>query len=91
MHILPDLDGMLKEACSVASVVSNCLVTLWTVALPGSSVHGILQVRLLECVAISYSRGSSQPRGGIKVSFPVLQVDSLPAEPPGKSLKETKN
>ena len=30
--------------------------------LPGSSVHGILQVRILEWVAISYSKGSSQPR-----------------------------
>ena len=30
--------------------------------LPGSSVHGILHVRILEWVAISFSRGSSQPR-----------------------------
>ena len=30
--------------------------------LPGSSVHGILRARILEWVAISYSRGSSQPR-----------------------------
>ena len=29
---------------------------------PGSSVHGILQARILECVAISFSSGSSQPR-----------------------------
>ena len=29
---------------------------------PGSSVHGILQARILECVAISFSRGSSLPR-----------------------------
>ena len=28
---------------------------------PGSSVHGILQARILEWVAISFSRGSSQP------------------------------
>ena len=31
---------------------------------PGSSVHEILQVRILEWVAICVSRGSSQPRGG---------------------------
>ena len=31
-------------------------------SLPGSSVHGILQARILECVAIPFSRGSSQPR-----------------------------
>ena len=29
---------------------------------PGSSVHGISQARVLEWVAISFSRGSSQPR-----------------------------
>ena len=29
---------------------------------PGSSVYGILQVRILEWVAISFSRGSSRPR-----------------------------
>src|SRR5574337_646594 len=29
---------------------------------PGSSVHGISQVRILEWVAISFSRGASQPR-----------------------------
>ena len=31
-------------------------------SLPGSSVHGILQARILEWVAISFSRGSSPPR-----------------------------
>ena len=31
-------------------------------SLPGSSVRGILQARILEWVAFSFSRGSSQPR-----------------------------
>ena len=31
-------------------------------SLPGSFVHGIFQARVLEWVAISFSRGSSQPR-----------------------------
>ena len=35
---------------------------------PGSSVHGILQARILEWVAISFSRGSSQPRDQTHVS-----------------------
>ena len=35
---------------------------------PGSSVHGILQARILEWVAISVSRGSSQPRDQNQVS-----------------------
>ena len=35
---------------------------------PGSSVHGIHQARILEWVAISFSRGSSQPRDWTRVS-----------------------
>ena len=35
---------------------------------PGSSVLGISQARILECVAISFSRGSSQPRDQTQVS-----------------------
>ena len=31
-------------------------------SLPGSSVHGILQAKILEWVAVPFSRGSSQPR-----------------------------
>ena len=36
---------------------------------PGSSVHGILQARILEWVAISFSRGSSQTTDGTQVSW----------------------
>ena len=36
---------------------------------PGSSVHGILQARMLEQVSISSSRGSSQPRGWTCISY----------------------
>ena len=52
-------------------------------SLPGSSVHGILQARILEWVAIPFSKGSSLR---IKSRSPVLQADSLPSEPPGKPL-----
>ena len=41
---------------------------------PGFSVHGILQARILEWIAIPFSRGTSQPR------FPAWQADSLPFE-----------
>ena len=37
-------------------------------SLPGSSVHGIFQARILEWVAISFSRGSSRPRNRTQVS-----------------------
>ena len=36
---------------------------------PGSSVHGISQVRILDWVAVSFSRGSSQPRDQTGVSY----------------------
>ena len=48
---------------------------------PGSSVHVILQARILECVAISFSRGSSRP---VPLMYPVLAACSWPLAPPGK-------
>ena len=36
---------------------------------PGSSIHGILQARILECVAMPSSRGSSRPRDRTCVSY----------------------
>ena len=51
-------------------------------SLPGSSVRGILQARILEWVAIPFSRESSQP--GIKPGSPTLKPDSLLSEPPRK-------
>ena len=50
--------------------------------LPGSSILGILQARILEWVAIPFSRGSSRP--GINPGSPALQADSLPSKRPGK-------
>ena len=54
---------------------------------PGSSVHGILQARILEWVAISFSRRSSLPRDRTLHLQHLLhwQVDYLPLAPPGKS------
>ena len=45
----------------VCSVARSCLTLCdpRDCSLPGSSVHGILQARILECVAISFSRESS--------------------------------
>ena len=40
----------------------SLFATLWTVAPPGSSVHGTLQARILKWVAMPSSRGSSQLR-----------------------------
>ena len=51
----------------------------------GSSVHGILQAKILEWVAIPSSRGSSRPRGSNPCLLHLLhwQVGSLPLAPPG--------
>ena len=48
---------------------------------PGSSVHGILQGRILEWAAIPFSRNLPDP--GIEPGSPALQADSLPSEPQG--------
>ena len=47
----------------------------------GSSIHGILQARILEWVAIFFPRGGL-PNSGIEPRSPALQADSLPSEPP---------
>ena len=48
----------------------------------GSSVYGILQARILEWVAIPFTKGSANP--GIEPVSPALQADSLPSERPEK-------
>ena len=69
------------------SVMSD---SLWPHGLqpPGSSVHGILQARILEWAAVPFSRGSSQARGCTQVSH--TAADSLPSEPPGKPSEKLK-
>ena len=46
---------LVAQLCPTLCNPMNC-------GLPGSSVHGILQARILEWVAISFPRGSSLPR-----------------------------
>ena len=46
------------------------------------TVHGILQARLLEWVAIPFSRDLPNPR--IEPKPPTLQMDSIPSETPQK-------
>ena len=56
-------------------------------SLQGSSVHRILQARILEWVAISFSKNipGDVPDSGVEPGSPVLQADSLPSEPLGKN------
>ena len=53
--------AVIKESCVTLCDPMDC-------KLPGSSVHGIPQARILEWVAISSSRGSSRPRDQTRVS-----------------------
>ena len=48
---------------------AQLFVILYKNSLPGSSVHGTLQARILEWVAMPSSRRSSQPRDGTCVSY----------------------
>ena len=61
--------GHLKLLEVILSVLTLCDPVDYS--LPGSSVHGISQTRILEWVAISSSRGSSQPRDQTCISHTV--------------------
>ena len=70
--------------CICCLVAKSCLTFLWPMdcSLPGSSVHGISQARILEWVAISFSRGSSWSRDQIWVYC--LAGGFFTIEPTGK-------
>ena len=55
-------------------------------SLPGSSVPGILQARILEWVANPFSRGSFWPRDWTQVSCIAGRLHHLPSEPLGKTV-----
>ena len=59
-------------------VIQLCVILCDPVdcSLPGFSVHGILQARILEWVAMTSFKDLPDP--GIKLTFPALRVDSLP-------------
>ena len=61
---------------SESEVAQSCLILSDSMdcSLPGSSVHGIFQARVLEWVAISFSRGSSWSRDQTRVSHIVRQM-----------------
>ena len=69
MGIVGKTEGLTRRSFeSAVCVCVSCSVmsdSLQPCSPPGSSVHGILQARILEWVASSFSRGSSQPRDGI--------------------------
>ena len=58
----------LRPCRCLVSELCPTLCNLMDCSPPGSSVHGILQARILEWVAFSFSRGSSQPSDRTHVS-----------------------
>ena len=58
----PMHESEIAQSCPTLSDPMDC-------SPPGSSVHGILQARILEWVAVPSSRGSSQPRNRTWVSY----------------------
>ena len=75
---------------SVGTLSCPTLCDPMNCSLPGFSVHGIFQARIVERVAISYSMGSSQPRDrnpiscvsctGIRIHHPCAQGCTKPSD-----------
>ena len=66
--------GLVTKSCPTLETPVDC-------SLPGSSVHGILQSRILEW--IPFPSPGDLPDSGIKPGSPTLQSDSLLSEPLG--------
>ena len=82
-------DRVTTHTCCCGSVPRSCPTLCDPVdcSPPGSSVHGILQARILEWVAISFSRGSSRPRDRTQVSC--IAGRFFTTEPAGKPIAHT--
>ena len=65
--------------CVYAKLLQSCptLCDPMDCSLPGSSIHGILQARILEWVAMPFSRASFQPRDGTCIHPRLLRSPAL--------------
>ena len=73
-------ESEVAKSCPTLSDPMDC-------SLPGSSVHGIPQARILE--RLPFASPGDLPDSGIKFGSPTLQADYLPSEPPEKPMKIT--
>ena len=82
----PSCTQSIMEGAGEGEVTQSCptLCDPMDCNLLGFSVHGILQARILEWIAISFSKGSFQPRD--RTQSPALEADALTSETPGKPL-----
>ena len=87
LTIWGNITVLAKRECVRAKLLQLCpaLCDPMDCSLPGSSVHGISQARILEWVA--FPSPGDLPRPGVEPRSPVLQAESLPLEPPGKQKK----
>ena len=67
---IPNANGTSKCLKSESEVAQSCptVCNPMDYSPPGSSIHGIFKARMLEWVAISFSKGSSWPRDRSQVS-----------------------
>ena len=68
-YLLSWLRWVIFECCAKSLQLCLTLYDPMDYSLPGSSVHEILQARILEWVAIPFSRGSSRPRALTSLSY----------------------
>ena len=91
VHGVTKSQTRLTDWTELNKVCMSCVLSCLTLCSPkdcnspGSSVHGILQARILGWVAMPSSR--DLPNQGIEPRSPALQSDPLPSESPGKLLK----
>ena len=90
--VIVPVDVSFSLLCVESEVAQSCPILCDPIKRSKSSIHGIFQAKVLEWIAISFSRGSSRPRnqtqisriaGRIKPGSPALQADALQPEPPG--------
>ena len=67
-------ESEVAQSCPTLSSPMDC-------SLPGSSIHGIFQARVMEWGAIAFSRGSSQPTDRTQVSYIHTECMSMLAYP----------
>ena len=92
--VLVTIDSLMQTNSNPGKTVSETLMSLVTNNLKVAqscptlcdpmnyTVHGILQARMLEWVAVAFSRGSSQPRDWTQI--PCIAGRFFTSEPPGK-------
>ena len=73
--VVTEIESEIAQSCPTLCDPMDC-------SLPGSSVHGILQARILS--GLPFPSPGDLPNPGFEPRFPALQADALTTEPPEK-------